>query len=271
MNRYSQHVAQDATSVRSEPSRVQSVERAAALLRAVAAATGAGATATALAEAVRLNRTTAWRILATLEQERLVILDRDTGCYSLGHGLVDLAGQTSGALARTARVVLHRVAALCGETAALAVLRDGVLTYVAEATGGRVVAAALQGRPAAMHATSTGKALLAFSDPADVRLLLRLPPGGRLQRYTSSTITSLRMLEEELRRTRERGFAECRGEFENSAWGVSAPVLDTNARPVAIVSIWGPGERVSPDRFDALGAIAVAGAADIAERRAPAT
>ena len=52
--------------------RVQSVERAAALLRAVAAATGPAGSATALAEAAGLNRTTTWRILTTLEQQRLV-------------------------------------------------------------------------------------------------------------------------------------------------------------------------------------------------------
>ena len=55
--------------------RVQSVERAAAVLRAVAAATGPAGSATALAETVGLNRTTTWRILTTLEQERLVTLD----------------------------------------------------------------------------------------------------------------------------------------------------------------------------------------------------
>ena len=57
--------------------RVQSVERAAALLRAVAAATGPAGSASALAEAVGLNRTTTWRILTTLEQERLVTHDKE--------------------------------------------------------------------------------------------------------------------------------------------------------------------------------------------------
>src|SRR6187431_2717367 len=109
--------------------RVQSVERAAALLRAVAAATGPAGSATALAESVGLNRTTTWRILTTLEQQRLVALDRDTGWYSLGFGLIDLAGQAGGAsLAHSARPVLQQVAARSGETAALAVLRDGALT-----------------------------------------------------------------------------------------------------------------------------------------------
>jgi len=248
--------------------RVQSVERAAAVLRAVAAATGPAASATALAEAVGLNRTTTWRLLTTLEHERLVTHDRETGTYSLGFGLIDLAGQADGvALVRSARVVLQRLAARAQETAALAVVRGGVLTYVAEATAGAVVAAGWQGREVALHATSTGKVLMAYSHPAELRVLLRLPHGGRLPRYTPSTITSLTTLEKELALVRDQGYAVCRGEFESTAWGVSAPVLDLAGRPIAVVSVWGPGERLTEDRFEALGAIAIAAAAEIAGRQ----
>ena len=138
-SRDTQQVSRGATRSR-EATYVQSVERAAVLLRAVASASGQAATATALAETVGLNRTTTWRLLSTLEHERLVSLDRDTGRYSLGFGLVDLAGQAGDAsLARGARVVLQRIAGQTGETAALAVMRDGVLTYVAEAVAGTIV------------------------------------------------------------------------------------------------------------------------------------
>jgi DNA-binding IclR family transcriptional regulator len=248
---------------------VQSVERAAALLRAVAAATGADATASALAGAAGLNRTTTWRILATLERERLVSHDRETGSYSLGIGLIDLAGQAGGTLARSARAVLHRVAARSGETAALAMLRDGALTYVAQVSAGAVVSAVVQDRQVSMHATSTGKALLAFSEPDDVRALLGLGPGARLPRHTATTIASLPRLEEELARTRLRGYAVCRGEFESTAWGVSAPVPDSSGRPAAVLSIWGPGDRITEDRFAELGAIAMSAAAEIAGVSAP--
>jgi DNA-binding IclR family transcriptional regulator len=248
--------------------RVQSVERAAALLRAVAAATGPAASATALAETVGLNRTTTWRILSTLEHQRLVIHDKETGTYSLGFGLIDLASQAGGAaLISASRVVLRHLAAEARETAALAVPRDGALTYVAEVAAGAVVSAGWQGRKVSMHATSTGKVLLAYSEPTDLRRLLGLPRGGgRLPRYTPSTITSLATLEKELLLTREHGFAVCRGEFESSAWGVSAPVLDIAGRPVAVVSVWGPSERLNEDRFEALGALAIAAAAEIAGR-----
>lgn len=252
-------------SQRPRSTRVQSVERAASLLRAVAAASGPAATATALAEAVGLNRTTTWRMLTALEQERLVTRDSVAGTYSLGFGLLDLAGQAGGDdLIRSARSVLRRLAAQAHETAALAVVRDGALTYVAEATAGAVVAAGWQGREVSVHATSTGKVLLAHSDPGDLRHLLRLPRGGRLPRHTPSTITSLTALRKELAHIRDHGYAVCRGEFESSAWGVSAPVLDAAGRPVAVVSLWGPSERVTEDRFATLGRLAVRGAQDIA-------
>jgi DNA-binding IclR family transcriptional regulator len=262
-----QHLTPNAIGRPRESTQVQSVERAAALLRAVAAASGPASTATALAEAVGLNRTTTWRILATLEQQRLVSLDRDTGWYSLGFGLIDLAGQAGGtSMARAAHAVLSRIAGRTGETAALAVMRDGALTYVAEADAGAIVSVTWQGRPVSLHATSTGKVLLAFSEPDEVRELLSLPRGGRLQRFTSATITSRAALDEELLRTRERGFGVCRGEFEESAWGVSAPVLDVAGRPVAVVSIWGPPERITDKRFDSLGVLAVEGAEELAGR-----
>lgn len=271
--RDAQQVAPGATAPRgSGTSRIQSVDRAAAILRAVAAATGPAASATAIAETLGLNRTTAWRILSTLEQQRLVILDRDTGWYSLGFGLIDLARQAGGAsLAGSARVALQHVASRSGETAALAVPRDGALTYVAEVTAGAVVSAGWQGREVSMHATSTGKVLLAFSDPGEVRQLLGLPRGGRLPRHTATTITSIAALGKELELTRAQGYAVCRGEFESSAWGVSAPVLDVTGRPVAVVSIWGPSERLTEARFEALGAMARAGATEIEGRGAAAT
>ena len=198
-SRHTQHASPRATARPRESTQVQSVERAAALLRAVATASGPSATATALAQTVGLNRTTTWRILATLEQQRLVSLDRETGCYSLGFGLIDLAGQAGDtSLARTAHAVLQRLAAQTGETAALAVMRDGALTYVAEAVGGAIVSVTWQGRPVSMHATSTGKVLLAFSEPDEVPKLLNLPRGGRLTRFTSTTITSRAALTDEL-------------------------------------------------------------------------
>jgi len=235
-------------------SRVQSVERAVALLRALAAAPGGRASATELADACGLNRATAWRILHTLAAHRLVSFDKPSGQFAIGHGLVELARPAGlDGLLRAAQPVLARLALQTGETAALAVVRAEGLTYVDESVPSAIVAATWRGRRVPLHATSTGKALLAFADRASVRWMIESP----LTAYTTTTITDQAELEEELVRTRERGFGVCRGEYEATAFGVSAPVLSAAGEPMAIVSIWGPEGRVGDARFEALGALTV--------------
>lgn len=62
----------------------QSVERAGALLRGVASRHVNGASLRCLVDATGLDRTTAWRILASLVAQNLVRKDAITGLYHLG-------------------------------------------------------------------------------------------------------------------------------------------------------------------------------------------
>src|SRR3954467_975183 len=63
--------------------RVQSVARAAELLKALRSP----ATVFELADRCGLNRSTAWRLLATLEDSGLVERDPETGRYAVGYAL----------------------------------------------------------------------------------------------------------------------------------------------------------------------------------------
>lgn len=230
------------------------------LLRAVAEASERDSTAARLAESCHLNRATAWRILSTLETHGMVSVDRSSGRWSVGAAVVEIARAAGvDAIVASARATLERLSAQTGETASLAVLRGGALTYVDEVTPVAIVAATWAGRAVPLHATSTGKVLLAFGDPAAVRRLTSSP----LPSYTATTVTDPDALLAELEDTRRRGYAVCRGEYEASAWGVSAPVLDSLGRPLAVLSIWGPGTRVGEDRFEALGILTRTAAADI--------
>jgi DNA-binding IclR family transcriptional regulator len=230
--------------------RVQSVDRAVHLLQAVAAAGSQGAGTVALGETCGLNRATAWRILSTLASHGLVSCDHATNQWTIGSGLVEIA-RSSGldAVLRDAHDVLEQLAAQTGETAALALLRQGALVYVDEVVPASIVSANWGNRPVSLHATSTGKVLLAWSSAEDLAMLLP----RRLKRFTETTITDRATLRAELVATRRRGYATCEGEFDPSAWGVSAPLLDHTGRVLAVLSIWGPGERVGADRFPLLG------------------
>jgi DNA-binding IclR family transcriptional regulator len=246
--------------------RIQSVDRAVDLLLAVAAAHPEAATAPALARTCGLNRATAWRLLKTLQARGLVTVDGATGRYSIGLTTMEL-GNAAGpdALIAAAHPALERVCAQTGETASLAVPGVSGLTYVDEVTPTAVLTASWFGRSVPLHATSTGKALLAFLPAEQVRRVLT----GALTRFTDTTITDPDALAAELAATRARGYGVCAGELESSLYGVSAPVLDRNRHPLAVLSIWGPKDRVPQEKFGELGEVAVNAAAEIGSARLP--
>jgi DNA-binding IclR family transcriptional regulator len=241
--------------------RVQSVARAAELLKALSTS----ASVFDLADRCGLNRSTAWRILATLEDEGLVERDPETGRYAVGYALVALAaGAGHETLVRRAHAHLRALAEACAETASLAVPRALQLVYVDQVQAPHVMAANWLGRPTPLHATSTGKAFLASLDGDEIGAALP----GRLQRFTDTTITTRAALRAELAGVRARGYAVSRGELEPALWGVSAPVLDTG-RAVAVVSVWGTEARIRARGLDALGARTAATARAIAAAVAP--
>ena len=246
--------------VEARSGRVQSVDRAAALLRAVASTAPLGAHVAPLAEQCGLNRATAWRLLATLEDNGLVERDPGTGRYVLGIGVTRLAGAVGvEGVVRRAHPVLERLSEQTGETADLALVRPTGLVYVDGVSPPSVMTANWLGRSVPLHATSSGKAWLAWLSTREVGDLLP----GRLEAFTATTITDDSALRHELDAIRARGYGTCSGEFEAQLYGVSAPVLDAS-RPIAVVSIWGPGDRITPDRFPRLGELAMAAADELA-------
>ncbi|WP_079053080.1 IclR family transcriptional regulator [Streptomyces phaeochromogenes] len=241
--------------------KVQSLERAITLLEATADSAPDGETATNLASRCGLNRATAWRLLSTMEQYGLVERDPLTSRYTVGFAVARMASAAGfDGLIRRSHGVLRQVSEQTGETANLAVVQQLGLTYIDEVTPPVVLSAKWLGRQAPLHATSTGKALLAWLPAEEVDVLLAEP----LTAYTDTTVADRGRLRAELAETRERGYSVCAGEMERNLYGVSAPVLGTRDRPFAVLSIWGPQDRVPESRFPALGALACGAAEEVA-------
>ncbi len=244
------------------PARVQSVDRALRLLEVVAATAPRGETVTVLAARCDINRATAWRLLGTLEARGLVERDPATNHYRIGLSMIRMSASAGyDGLVRRTRHILERVSEQTGETADLAVAGQHGVTYVGEVAPPSVMAINWVAREVPLHATSTGKAFLAWLPAGEVHGLLDLP----LPRYTDSTVTDPDCLMSELDDIRERGYAECAGELEPALYGVSAPILNLDERPLGVVSIWGPVSRVPVSRFLELGPLAVEAAEEVRE------
>ena len=98
------------------PATVQSVDRALSILELLARDGEAGVTE--IANELKVHKSTAFRLLATLEAHRLVEQDGDRGRYRLGVGNLRLAGATTARLdlVTEARPVCRQLAADTGET-----------------------------------------------------------------------------------------------------------------------------------------------------------
>ena len=97
-----------------------------------------------------------------------------------------------------------------------------------------------------LHCTALGKAFLAFIEDEERASYIEEP----LRKYTPSTIDSLAELNRELRETRVRGYALDSEEYVKGVRCVAAPILNRETKPVAMIGISVPAERL-PDELAA--------------------
>jgi len=231
---------------------VRSVDRAAALLLALGECPGA-AGVTELARRLGLHKSTASRLLATLEKRGLVEQDDETGKYRLGLVVIRLAERAERTLdlRGLAMPELERLARLTRETVGLGVVDGDSLLTVAQVDGPNLIAVGdWTGRSTPLHCVASGKVLMAALAEREV---VRVVKRG-LARYTERTLVDLEPLLEELARIRRRGYATAIGEYELGLNAVAAPVHDARGQVIAAVDIWGPTFRLTPRRMPELAA-----------------
>jgi DNA-binding IclR family transcriptional regulator len=243
---------------------VQSVDRAANILEILARRGTAGVSEVALD--IGVHKSTAFRLLSALETRGLVEQTRERGKYRLGLGILRLASTVPGRLdlVGQGRPVCEELAAEFGETVNLAVLRSHHAVNVDQSRGSAAIAAHnWVGQLTPLHATSSGKILLAYQPSATRKRLL---DAAGLARFTPRTITSRRTLTTQLTAALADGFATTSEEYEEGLNAVAAPVLDHTGTVVAAVSVSGPAYRLDARRMSAVAGDLMAGAARIGER-----
>ncbi|HYN48802.1 MAG TPA: IclR family transcriptional regulator [Candidatus Nanopelagicales bacterium] len=243
---------------------VRSVDRAAALLLALGDCPGE-AGVTELARRLGLHKSTASRLLATLQRRGLVEQDEETGKYRLGLVMIRLAERAERTLdlRGIALPELQRLARATRETVTLGVVQGDACLTVAQVDGPNMVACSdWTGRTTPLHCVASGKILLAAMAERDVLRIAR--PG--LPARTERTITGFEALMEELARVRRRGFATAFSEWIEGTNGVAVPVVDARGRVIASIGVWGPAHRVSAGRVAEIVASAREAAAAVTVR-----
>ena len=170
------------------------------------------------------------------------------GDYRLGPGALDLGATAPAqrdlvAVARPAVVDLMR---RTGETVFLGTLSSDhtSIVYVDKVESDHVIRyAGGVGDRRPLHATSSGKAILAFLPVEEREAILK---SLSLARHTERTLTSLPALQASLDETRRAGACVTIDELVAGASGIAAPIFDRYGRVAGACAIGGPTARVRP-------------------------
>lgn len=194
-----------------------------------------------------LRRTTAFRLMKTLEAAGVISLSEQTGKYSLGPAVFQLAYVwiSQAGLARIAMPHLERLTAVTGETSNVMVWNGEGALCVAHSPSPRPFKLMMSvGQIFTDLANAESKVLLAFGPEERLAGCLR----RRLEPLTPFTITDPERLADELRRVAREGVAYDVQEQQLGVCAVSVPVWDFSNEVRASLSVvvsegrYGPAE-----------------------------
>lgn len=197
-----------------------------------------------VADELGVARSTAHRLLTTLQSQGLLYQAAARRPYSPGPALVELGSRVVGVfdLRDRARARLEQLADETGETSHLLILRDTEVVFVDGVEGHHVIRAATRiGSRELAHASAAGKVLLAELPDEDVR---RRYPEDELSGGTTAALRKRSALLEELERVRSQGYAINNEESESGLCAVSVAVHDTAGNAIGAISVSGPSGRM---------------------------
>lgn len=224
-------------------STVQSIERAFAVLRSLAAGP---AGVTDIAERVGLPKSTVSRLLSTLEELGAVEQVAAGGHYRIGWAMIELsaAARPGRSLVSLARPHLAELNRLTGAAAGLSIPDGTEMLYLDQVTpDSELQVRDWTGHRIPMHAVPSGQVVLAFDDELAERVM-----SAPLQRFTPHTITDPAALRARLASVRAAGYALALEEFAEGLNSVAAPVRDAAGRVVAALHVYGLPSNIPSER-----------------------
>jgi len=223
------------------PGRIQVIDRAAALLDAIARYPSAVSLKVLSAE-TGLHVSTAYRILAALVDNRFV--EREAaGRYRLGLRLLQLGVRLHSNidLRAVALPVMEHLRDRLSESVNLTIREGDTVVYIEKATPNRMMhVQQLIGGRAPLHVTAVGKLMLGAAGEEAIRGYAQRT---NLPAYTRNTITNLPRLIAECTAAVRQGYALDNEEAEIDVGCIGALLYDGTGKVVAGLSVSAPIER----------------------------
>lgn len=218
-----------------------------------------------LSKELGFSKSTVSRLIQTLVEEEFLTEDNEEPGYRLGNALLYLGGNyiNDSELYNEVSPVLNKLVLETGESAHIAVKNKKKVLYLNKQIGPYYSdIQTLTGSINPVHATSSGKVLLAYS-PEDV---IEEIINGDLDAYTEHTLTNPIRIRKELEEVRKRGYATSIEELAPGNYSIAAPVFDYEGEIVCAIAIVGPVSRLTKEKLSRFNRIVAQSAREASER-----
>ena len=200
-----------------------------------------------ISEGIELSTSTTYRLLSTLTYYNYIQRNEQTTLYYLGLACLELAHayQESDDTRRVALPELEALRDEIKETVHLAVIDRMQIIYLEKLAGLHAIGIMTSRVGARMPAycTGLGKVLLAYQNPEQV---IQYFTTHEMRQFTSTTITNIDILMDQLNIIKKSGYGFDIGEHEYEVRCVAVPIFDINNKVVAALSVSGPAARLDP-------------------------
>ena len=224
------------------PGTVQSIERAAAILRTLAGSSGRLGLGE-IARSLDLAKGTTHGILRTLQHVGFVEQDRVSGRYQLGAALLHLGTSYLDINELRSRSInwADPLAARSGEAVRIGTVLEGRVLVVHHVFRPDDTFQTLDiGALLPLHASALGKVLLAYRAAG---------PVAPLEAFTRSTVVTPRALAVALHEVREAGWAAEVGELTVGEAAIAAPIRGYGGLVVGAIGVSGLVERICDSKY----------------------
>jgi IclR family acetate operon transcriptional repressor len=229
---------------------VQTVDRAASVLKLVSDADGQSLTE--IAEAASLPASTVYRLLTTLQSHRMVEFDEQRQLWYVGLETFRMGASylRRRKLAERGRALMRVLQAETGETANLAVSDDEGVVFISQVETHQPIRAFFRpGTRGDYHSSGIGKAILAYMDDTKVEAIA----ARGLPKYTENTLSNMETLSADLREIRQRGWSIDNEERHLGMRCVAVPIFNEYSEPIGGISVSGPSVRVTQEQDSVFG------------------
>lgn len=196
-----------------------------------------GLSVTQIAEKLDISSSSIHRILQSLKKHHFVLQSTETKRYRLGYKVLSLTTNITkkNNFTLAARPYLEKLAEETNETIALCILEGEsvvCLDYVESKNTNKLMVNPGVAMPA--HATSSGKAILAYRQVTDIKHVYMHNQDNQV---TENTLNSYNDFIDELNKVREDGYAISDEELQIGVQGIACPIFDFNQKAIGSISI----------------------------------